>query len=74
MKIKHYLSLSALVLGLSLAACTSNKPAESKLAPELPDNFSEVTEFDEAIDVRTEDQKTFMEYDGDYAALTTTQF
>ncbi len=74
MKIKHYLSLSALVLGLSLAACTSNKPVESKPAPELPDNFSEVTEFDEAIDVRTEDQKTFMEYDGDYAALTTTQF
>lgn len=72
MKIKHYLSLSALVLGLALTACGS-KPAESK--PEAPqDHFSEVTEFDEEIDVRTEDQKTFMEYDGDYAALTSSQF
>lgn len=72
MKIKHYLSLSALVLGLALTAC-GEKPASSK-EPELPDNFSEVTEFDEEIDVRTEDQKAFMEYDGDYAALTATQF
>lgn len=74
MKIKHYLSLSALVLGLALTACGSKPETGKSQAPELPDNFSEVTEFEDPIDVRTEDQKTFMNYDGDYAALTATEF
>lgn len=68
MKIRHFLPLSVLVLGLSLVAC-GEKPN-----PVIPDNFSDVTTFDEALDAHSEDMINFMEYDGDYTALTESTF
>lgn len=70
MKLKHYLSLGAFVLGLSLVAC-GQKPAP---APVIPDNFYDVTTFDEPLDAHSEDMINFMEYDGDYTTLTESTF
>ena len=70
MKLKHYLSLGAFVLGLSLVAC-GQKPSP---APVIPDNFSDVTTFDEPLDAHSEDMINFWEYDGDYTTLTESTF
>lgn len=67
MKLRHYLSLSALILGLSLTSC-GPKPAP------IPDNFSNVTTFDEVLDAHSEDMINFWEYDGDYTTLTESTF
>lgn len=69
MKLKHYLSLSALVLGLALSSC-GKKPVE----PVFVDNFTNVTEFDEVLDAHSEDMLNFWQYDGDYTTLTESTF
>lgn len=69
MKLKHYLSLSVLVLGLTLTSC--GKRQEIVV---IPDNFTDVTTFDEPLDAHSEDMINFMEYDGDYTTLTESTF
>ena len=78
---KKILVLSAL-LCLGLGACTgpakgSSGAEESSAAPWSDpgsESFTEVTEFDDPIDVRTDDQKAFIEYDGDYSQLQQNDF
>ena len=77
---KKILVLSAL-LCLGLGACTGDggkvKSSGESLAPWSDPgspSFTSVTEFDDPIDVRTDDQKAFIEYDGDYSALQQSDF
>ena len=77
---KKILVLSAL-LCLGLGACTGpakeSSGAEESITPWSDpgsESFTEVTEFDDPIDVRTDDQKAFIEYDGDYSQLQQSDF
>lgn len=78
---KKILVLSAL-LCLGLGGCVppvsgSSATSEQSIAPWSDPgtaDFTSVTEFEEPIDVRTEDQKAFIEYDGDYSQLQQSDF
>ena len=78
---KKILVLSAL-LCMGLGGCVgpasnSSGTSEESIAPWSDPgtaDFTDLTEFEEPIDVRTEDQKAFIEYDGDYSQLQQSDF
>ena len=78
---KLFLALSTAALVFGLGACTSPVKGSSgeseSIAPWSDpgsESFTSVTEFDDPIDVRTDDQKAFIEYDGDYSQLQQSDF
>ena len=79
MKLNKKLLVMSALLCLGLGACTgpvSKGSGEQSVAWSDPGSasFTDVTEFDEPIDVRTEDQKAFIDYDGDYSTLQQSDF
>ena len=78
---KKILVLSAL-LCMGLGGCvgpanSGSGTSEESIAPWSDPgtaDFTNLTEFEEPIDVRTEDQKAFIEYDGDYSQLQQSDF
>ena len=78
---KKLLVLSALLcLGLGGCVTPSGNGGETSEESLIPwsdpgsASFTSVSEFSEPIDVRTEDQKAFIAYDGDYSTLSQNDF
>jgi len=71
MKIKKYLVLTALGLTLGLNSCGAPEQIEEPSIFVEEGNFSDITDFDEVIDHRTDEQIALMEYTGSYRDMTT---
>jgi len=70
MKQKHALTLLGLVFAMGLVGCGSKVDSIPVSEPIDDKAFSGITEFDEPVDQRTQEQINLMEYDGDYGELT----
>lgn len=68
--------IAVLSLGfLTLSACGTDEPKKPETPTVIPENFDEVAEFDEAVDMHTAGQKAFIDYKetGKYEDLTKEQ-
>lgn len=63
MKTTVKLGFTALVMTLALSACGKGGKVEK------PDNYNMITDLSESMEIHTERQKEYLEYDGDYSTI-----